>query len=137
MSAQPDRIASISQPYIRPIDRGKAKSHTEFGPKPDKTTRNSIALSFIAMNADRILSTFLSQFLTLIFSRYIQLKNTLKFMRNNIILDWLVVEHSLMKHFTKKVVWKSCMVVWKVVWKSYKFTYKVVWKNWYFIEKVS
>jgi len=87
MSAQPDRIASISQPYIRPIDRGKANSPTEFGPKPDKTTRNSIALSFIAMNADRILSTFLSQFLTLIFSRYIQLKNTLKFMRNNIILD--------------------------------------------------
>ncbi|ESL04582.1 hypothetical protein GCWU000282_00296 [Catonella morbi ATCC 51271] len=87
MSAQPDRIASISQPYIRPIDRGKAKSATEFGPKPDKTTRNSITLSFIAMNADRIPSTFLSQFLTLIFSRYIQLKNTLKFMRNNIILD--------------------------------------------------
>jgi hypothetical protein len=87
MSAQPDRIASISQPYIRPIDRGKAKSPTEFVSKPDKTTRNSIALSFIAMNAGRILSTFLSQFLTLIFSRYIQLKNTLKFMRNNIILD--------------------------------------------------
>lgn len=29
----PDRIVSISQPYIRPIVRGKAKAHTEFGAK--------------------------------------------------------------------------------------------------------
>lgn len=30
-----DRIVSISQPYIRPIVRGKAKAPTEFGVKPD------------------------------------------------------------------------------------------------------
>ena len=30
-----DRIVSISQPYIRPIARGKAKTSTEFGAKPD------------------------------------------------------------------------------------------------------
>ena len=31
----PDRIVSISQPYIRPIVRGKAKASTEFGAKLD------------------------------------------------------------------------------------------------------
>ena len=31
----PDRIVSISQPYIRPIVRGKAKTPTEFGAKYD------------------------------------------------------------------------------------------------------
>ena len=31
----PDRIVSISQPYIRPIVRGKAKTPTEFGIKLD------------------------------------------------------------------------------------------------------
>lgn len=31
----PDRIVSISQPYIRPIVRGKAKTPTEFGTKLD------------------------------------------------------------------------------------------------------
>lgn len=31
----PDRIVSISQPYIRPIVRGKAKAPTEFGAKYD------------------------------------------------------------------------------------------------------
>lgn len=31
----PDRIVSISQPYIRPIVRGKAKNPTEFGAKLD------------------------------------------------------------------------------------------------------
>lgn len=31
----PDRIVSISQPYIRPIVRGKAKAPTEFGAKLD------------------------------------------------------------------------------------------------------
>ena len=30
-----DRIVSISQPYIRPIVRGKAKSPVEFGAKLD------------------------------------------------------------------------------------------------------
>lgn len=31
----PDRIVSISQPFVRPIVRGKAKSPVEFGMKPD------------------------------------------------------------------------------------------------------
>lgn len=31
----PDRIVSVSQPYIRPIVRGKAKTPTEFGTKLD------------------------------------------------------------------------------------------------------
>lgn len=31
----PEKIASISQPYIRPIDRGKAASPVEFGVKLD------------------------------------------------------------------------------------------------------
>ena len=70
MSAQPDRIASISQPYIRPIDRGKAKSHTEFGPKPDKTTRNSIALSFINECRPDTVYFFVSIFDTDIFKVY-------------------------------------------------------------------
>lgn len=55
--------------------------------KLDKTTRSLIALSFIAMNVDRILAAFLSQFLTLIFSRYIKLKNTLKFMQNKMTFE--------------------------------------------------
>ncbi|MET1250502.1 IS5/IS1182 family transposase, partial [Sporolactobacillus sp. STCC-11] len=29
------RIVSLSQPYVRPIKRGKAKQNTEFGPKID------------------------------------------------------------------------------------------------------
>ena len=37
----PDRIVSISQPYIRPIVRGKAKSPTEFGAKLDLSIDNN------------------------------------------------------------------------------------------------
>ena len=55
--------------------------------KLDKTTRNSIALSFIAMNVDRIMDAFLSQFLILIFSRYMQLKNTPKFMQDKMTFE--------------------------------------------------
>ena len=33
-----NRIVSISQPYIRPIVRGKAKSPVEFGAKLDKNS---------------------------------------------------------------------------------------------------
>lgn len=36
----PDRIVSISQPYIRPIVRGKAKNPTEFGAKLDLSIDN-------------------------------------------------------------------------------------------------
>ena len=50
-----DRIVSISQPYIRPIVRGKAKAPTEFGAKLDMSIdENGIArlerLSFDAYN---------------------------------------------------------------------------------------
>lgn len=31
----PGRIVSLAQPWIRPINRGKAKQRTEFGPKID------------------------------------------------------------------------------------------------------
>lgn len=37
----PDRIVSISQPYIRPIVRGKAKTPTEFGAKLDLSIDDS------------------------------------------------------------------------------------------------
>jgi len=37
----PDRIVSISQPYIRPIVRGKAKTPTEFGAKLDLSIDNN------------------------------------------------------------------------------------------------
>lgn len=51
----PDRIVSISQPYIRPIVRGKAKAPVEFGAKLDLSVdENGIAriekLSFNAYN---------------------------------------------------------------------------------------
>lgn len=51
----PDRIVSISQPYIRPIVRGKAKMPTEFGAKLDMSVdENGMAriekLSFDAYN---------------------------------------------------------------------------------------
>lgn len=42
----PDRIVSISQPYIRPIARGKAKAPVEFGAKLDLSIdENGIARS--------------------------------------------------------------------------------------------
>ncbi|MCR5557294.1 MAG: IS5 family transposase [Butyrivibrio sp.] len=55
-----DRIVSISQPYIRPIVRGKAKSPTEFGAKLDMSIdENGIArlerLSFDAYNESDVL----------------------------------------------------------------------------------
>ena len=58
----PDRIVSISQPYIRPIVRGKAKSPVEFGAKLDlNIDENGIArlerLSFDAYNESDVLIT--------------------------------------------------------------------------------
>ena len=58
----PDRIVSISQPYIRPIVRGKAKSPVEFGAKLDLSIdENGIArlerLSFDAYNESDVLIT--------------------------------------------------------------------------------
>lgn len=56
----PDRIVSISQPYIRPIVRGKAKSPTEFGAKLDLSVdENGMSriekLSFDAYNEGAVL----------------------------------------------------------------------------------
>lgn len=55
-----DRIVSISQPYIRPIVRGKAKSPTEFGAKLDMSIdENGMSrlekLSFDAYNESEVL----------------------------------------------------------------------------------
>lgn len=58
----PDRIVSISQPYIRPIARGKAKAPVEFGAKLDRSIdENGIArlerLSFDAYNESDVFIT--------------------------------------------------------------------------------
>ena len=55
-----DRIVSISQPYIRPIVRGKAKNPTEFGAKFDMSIDdNGMAriekMSFDAYNENEVL----------------------------------------------------------------------------------
>ena len=54
----PDRIVSISQPYIRPIVRGKAKAPVEFGAKLDeKGIARLERLSFDAYNESDVLIT--------------------------------------------------------------------------------
>ena len=58
----PDRIVSISQPYIRPIVRGKAKTPTEFGAKLDMSIDESGMAriekqSFDAYNESDVLQT--------------------------------------------------------------------------------
>ena len=63
----PDRIVSISQPYIRPIVRGKAKSPTEFGAKLDLSIdeygmARLEKLSFDAYNESDILITALENY---------------------------------------------------------------------------
>ena len=62
-----DRIVSISQPYIRPIVRGKAKSPTEFGAKLDLSVdEHGIArlekLSFDAYNEADVLKAALENY---------------------------------------------------------------------------
>lgn len=57
-----NRIVSISQPYIRPIVRGKAKSPVEFGAKLDLSVdENGMSriekLSFDAYNEESVLKT--------------------------------------------------------------------------------
>ena len=57
-----NRIVSISQPFIRPIVRGKAKSPVEFGAKLDLSVdENGMArvekLSFDAYNESEVLKT--------------------------------------------------------------------------------
>ena len=55
----PDRIVSISQPYIRPIVRGKVKAPTEFGAKLNLSIENGFArvekLSFDPYNERDVL----------------------------------------------------------------------------------
>ena len=63
----PDRIVSISQPYIRPIVRGKAKSPTEFGAKLDLSIdeygmARLEKLSFNAYNESDVLITALENY---------------------------------------------------------------------------
>ena len=62
-----DRIVSISQPYIRPIVRGKAKAPTEFGAKLDMSVdEHGMArlekLSFDAYNESDVLKTALENY---------------------------------------------------------------------------
>ena len=62
-----DRIVSISQPYIRPIVRGKAKSPVEFGAKLDMSIdERGIArlerLSFDAYNEADVLTTAIENY---------------------------------------------------------------------------
>lgn len=62
----PDRIVSISQPYVRPIVRGKAKDPTEFGAKLDLSIDNGFAriekLSFDPYNESEVLIGAIEQY---------------------------------------------------------------------------
>ena len=63
----PDRIVSISQPYIRPIVRGKAKTPTEFGTKLDMSIdENGMARiekqSFDSYNESDVLMTAVERY---------------------------------------------------------------------------
>ena len=62
----PDRIVSISQPYVRPIVRGKAKEPTEFGAKLDLSIDNGFAriekLSFETYNESEVLIGAIEQY---------------------------------------------------------------------------
>ena len=62
-----DRIVSISQPYIRPIVRGKAKSPVEFGAKLDLSVDETgicrlEKLSFDAYNESKVLKTAIENY---------------------------------------------------------------------------
>ena len=62
-----DRIVSISQPYIRPIVRGKAKSPVEFGAKLDLSVDEDgmcriEKLSFDAYNESAVLKTAIANY---------------------------------------------------------------------------
>ena len=62
-----NRIVSISQPYIRPIVRGKAKSPVEFGAKLDLSVDETgmcriEKLSFDAYNESAVLKTALENY---------------------------------------------------------------------------
>ena len=62
-----DRIVSISQPYIRPIVRGKAKSPVEFGAKLDLSVDETgmcrlEKLSFNAYNESEVLKSAIENY---------------------------------------------------------------------------
>ena len=62
-----NRIVSISQPYIRPIVRGKAKSPVEFGAKLDLSVDETgmcrlEKLSFDAYNESAVLKTAIENY---------------------------------------------------------------------------
>ena len=62
----PDRIVSISQPYIRPIVRGKASATVEFGAKLDISIVEGFAriekLSFDAYNESEVLQSAVNRY---------------------------------------------------------------------------
>ncbi len=58
-----NRIVSISQPYIHPFVRGKAKSPVEFGAKLDLSVdENGMCLSFNAYNESAVLKTAIENY---------------------------------------------------------------------------
>lgn len=61
-----DRIVSLSQPYIRPIVRGKASAPVEFGAKLDLSVENGMAriekFSFDAYNESEVLHSAVNRF---------------------------------------------------------------------------
>ena len=62
----PDRIVSISQPFVRPIVRGKSKSPVEFGAKIDLSIENGLGrlekISFDAYNESEVLISAIENF---------------------------------------------------------------------------
>lgn len=62
----PDRIVSISQPYIRPIVRGKAKAPVEFGAKLDISMEDGFTrietISFDPYNESTVLQEAIERF---------------------------------------------------------------------------
>ncbi len=74
----PNRIVSLSQPYIRPIVRGKAKTPTEFGVKIDMSIdENGMArvekMSFDAYNESDVLIGALQRYRNICLTNYFQL----------------------------------------------------------------
>ena len=61
-----DRIVSISQPYVRPIVRGKSKAPVEFGAKIDLSIENGLGrlekISFDAYNECEVLISAIERF---------------------------------------------------------------------------
>lgn len=61
-----NRIVSISQPYIRPIVRGKSKAQVEFGAKLDLSIVNGFGriekISFEAYNESEVLAEVIERY---------------------------------------------------------------------------